>query len=256
MKRNIFIFTILLGMPLTGCGASSEDRSSEPKKQSDTEVPSDTEAASLVGGPANNGGCKSELDEYFPDYSIRSRSNECWETVKTTESGKSFNGVRIDKGTPVLRLSSYAHTSPEEIPLGASFPDLLIGDEHNGDYSVSFDFCAGENGKMWFTMFDESTVKANDYLGDQTYCYCIDSNGAVSFDTTFGIGCIENIAAAKNYNADVWNNCVLSSADDKIKMYINGFFITDLPNPDPNKHGRLALSGAKGLTLKDFVFNE
>ena len=78
----------------------------------------------------------------------------------------------------------------------------------------------------------------------------------MSFETTFGVGYQENIAAAENYNADVWNNCVLKSVDDKIEMYINGNFVAELPNPDPNKHGRLALSGAKGLTLKDFVFSE
>lgn len=262
MKRSIFISAVLLGLSLTGCGALSADKSSEPEKQSDNENTTAVDSleninvkAMPVNSLVNNDDRESDLNAAFPSYSVRSFGNN-WETVKTTESRSSFNGTQVDKGTPVLRLSSYAHTSPEEIPLGASFPDLRIGDEHNGGYSVSFDFCAGENGKLLFTMFDESEVKADDYLGNQTYWYCLDCSGEVSFETTFGVGYMENIAAAENYNADVWNNCVLKSVDDKVKMYINGVFVTDLPNPDPNKRGRLALSGAKGLTLKDFVFSE
>lgn len=214
-----------------------------------------TEGATPVKSQVNDDNHESELDVCFPSYSLRFFGNN-WETVKTTEIKSSFNGAQVDKGTPALQLSSYAYTSPEEVRFGAPFPDLRIGDGHNGDYSVSFDFCAGENGELRFTMFDESEVKANDHLGDQTYWYCLDCSGEVSFETTFGVGDMEKIAAAENYNADVWNNCVLKSVDDKVKMYINGIFVTDLPDPDPNKHGRLALRGAKGLMLKDFVFNE
>lgn len=262
MKRSIFISAVFLGLSLTGCGALSADKSSEPEKQSDTENMATVDfleninvKAMPVNSLVNNDDRESELNAAFPSYSVRSFGNN-WETVKTTESRSSFNGVQVDKGTPVLQLSSYAYDSAIDVPLGAPFPDLRIGDEQNGDYSVSFDFCADENGKLLFTMFDESEVKADDYLGNQAYWYCLDCSGAVSFETTFGVGYQENIAAAENYNADVWNNCVLKSVDDKIEMYINGNFVAELPNPDPNKHGRLALSGAKGLTLKDFVFSE
>lgn len=249
MKRNIFISAVLFGASLTGCGVSDADKNSSAKKQPNIEE------TTSINNSVNNDNYESDLDSGFPSYSVRFFGNN-WETVKTNEIKSDFNGSQVDKGTPVLQLSSYAYTSSVDAPMGAPFPDLRIGDEHNGDYSVSFDFCAGENGELRFTMFDESEVKANDYLGNQTYWYCLDCSGNVSFETTFGVGGLENIAAAENYNADVWNNCVLKSVDDKIEMYINGVFVNNLPNPDPNKHGGLALRGAKGLMLKDFEFNE
>lgn len=86
-----------------------------------------TEGATPVKSQVNDDNHESELDVCFPSYSLRFFGNN-WETVKTTEIKSSFNGSQVNKGTPVLQLSSYAYTSPEEEPFGAPFPDLRIGD--------------------------------------------------------------------------------------------------------------------------------
>ena len=107
-----------------------------------------------------------------------------WEIIQTTQEMVDYKGNTVEKG---IYASSRTDPVGKPVPAGNPPPSLRIGDEHNGNYSVSFDYCIPDKGPLFFMMYDASdTVYANEQLGEEYFWYELLVNGRLNICTTFG----------------------------------------------------------------------
>ena len=201
------------------------------------------------------------------DYSVsglptftNSSNAKKWEIIQTTQEMIDYNGNTIEKG-----IYAISRTDPvgKPMPAGNPQPSLRIGDEHNGNYSVSFDYCIPDKGPLFFMMYDDSdTVYANEQLGEEYYWYELFANGRFNMCTTFGKNskhiCSSdgNFITVENYDPTIWNHCTLNVIDSGIEVFINDELITVLDSLNNKKTGRLGLDGIQGTMFRNIDFRD
>ena len=194
----------------------------------------------------------------LPAFSSRLQAKE-WNVIQTSQETEDYNGEKIDKGTYVI-----ARTDPagKPMPAGIHIPSLCIGDLHEGNYTVSFDYCIPERGSLEFMIYDESdTVFANEYLGEEYFWYALLVNGKFDLRTTFGKNSRHlldddgKFISVANYDPTVWNHCTLNVTDEGTEVFINDELITVLEKLNDKKKGHMALDGIPGTMFKGFEFN-
>ncbi|MBP0966689.1 MAG: hypothetical protein J5722_03555, partial [Oscillospiraceae bacterium] len=186
-----------------------------------------------------------------------------WRTVRTQESEPLFSGGEIPAKVCTVQLTE------ESLPPAGGTPlSLLVGPEHTGPYTVSFDFRMPDEspGSLRFvTYYGSNTVPDEEPYGEQRYWYMLEPNGLLSYDTSFGHDSdmirvlMEKNEAEQCFDPKMWNTMTLKSSGKGVELYLNGSyaaFFADRNGDRGDLTGRLALDGAKGIRFRNFVFEE
>jgi len=230
------------------------------KAMMNSEISADTKPNNDISEPTGQVNTESDSSASgLPTFTSSSNAKK-WEIIQTTQEMVDYNGNTVEKG-----IYAISRTDPvgKPMPAGNPQPSLRIGDEHNRNYSVSFDYCIPDKGTLFFMMYDASdTVYANDQLGEEYYWYELLANGRLYMGTTFGKNskhiCSSdgNFITVENYNPTIWNHCKLNVTDSGTEVFINDELITVLDSLNNKKTGRLGLDGIQGTMFRNIDFRD
>ena len=242
MRRGLYFICLTVIAAACSCSQRDEHAASDAAKTENAAVQTSSETE-LHGLPE------------FENSSVA----KTWEIVQISDDPAAQSGGMPDKKTYVI-----ARTDPagRPMPAGNWGPSLHIGEEHTGNYSVSFNYRLPESGVLFFMMYDETdTVFANDYLGEEYYWYELLGSGRLDLCTTFGKNSKQlrdsgdAFISVSDYDPSVWNSCTLNVTDSGTELIINGRLVTVLDCMNDKTTGRLALDGPTGTMFGNFSFD-